>query len=157
MHHCNGKHRFRKPLISSAARRPCWQFTDLLDLYFGLSCNRYKELSGSGFPLEPVAGEVRVLIPALLVHSTSILAPSKVYPSNHPSIRPCSCPSLAPCWSLLYCHKERGDPPPFSVKKKESFSSPLCIVALKKGMNPAKPQWKAPLFLPEPPRVHEQQ
>lgn len=142
----DGKHRFnRTQLILSAAWRPRWQFADLLDLYFGLSCNRYKELRGSGFPLEPVAGEARVLIPALLVHSTSILAPSKVYLSFHPSIRPCICPSLPPWWSLLYCHKEGPDQPPFSVKKK-SFWSPLCIVALKKGMNQTKPQWKALYF-----------
>lgn len=92
----DGKHRFRTQLISSAARRPRCQLADLLDLYFGLSCNRYKELRGSGFPSVPVASEAWVLIPALLVHSTSILAPSKVYLSIHPSIHPCVCPLLPP-------------------------------------------------------------
>lgn len=151
------KHGFRTQLISFAARRPRCQFTDLLDLYFRLSCNRYKELRGSGFPSEPIASEARVLISALLVHSTSILAPSKVYLSIHPSICPCICPSLPPCWSLLYCHKERADTPPFSVKKKSLWSS-LCIVALKKGMKPTKPQWNALYFyLSLHLSVHEQQ
>lgn len=128
------KHRFnRTQLISSAAWRPHCQFADLLDLYFGLSCNRYKELRGSGFPLEPIAGEARVLIPALLVRSTSILAPSKVYLSFHPSIRPCICPSLPPCWSLLYCHKEGADQPPFSVKKKKAFDLPSALWHRRKG------------------------
>lgn len=93
----NGKRGLGMQLISSAAQRPRCQLGDLLDLYFGLSCNRYKELRSSGFPSEPVAGEARILIPALLVHSTSILAPSEIYLSIHPSIRQSICPSLPLC------------------------------------------------------------
>lgn len=89
----NGNHRAQ--LKSSATQTSLCQFADLLDLYFGLSCNRYKELRGSGFPLEPVASEARILIPALLVHSTSILALSKVYLSIHLSIHPYICSSVS--------------------------------------------------------------
>lgn len=81
------KRKFGTQLISSAIQRPCCQLGDLLDLYFGLSCNRYKELRRSGYPSEPVADEARILIPALLVHSTSILAPSEIYLSIPPSFR----------------------------------------------------------------------
>lgn len=121
-------------LITSLAWKHHCQREGLLDLYFGLSCNRYKELHDGGFTSEPITSEARIPIPALLARwqyfSTSLKG---VYPSI--------CCLLPLYRSLLYSNTQNTDPAPH-LHGKKSFWSCLCIVALKKGMNPSKPQWK---------------